>query len=834
MRTMTTRVLLVVCVAVCTTVRGPRLSGAENSAPFIVTCARPCAAVVATVASLGGEVTERFENIDAVAVRVPRSRASELSVNTGADQVRKDATVTLPPRLDLVDSGEAEAASILDEAAIGAFERDLPANFNYNNGLTGAASLHAANRLGQGVVVAVIDSGTALPTAALNGTVIGGENFVPLAEDPVTSATSRLNDWHGTAVGAMIAAHANFIFPNTDLLLSAIRTYVPQSVIACPGPPFSAQCPSTASIIPMIGTAPAAKIYALKVFSSLGGDSPESRVIAAMDRAITLRRNYNRGMSTAPVSGTGTENSPFTYNALPIEVVNMSLGGPTLAAGRDVQDQLTEAMLDVGITVTVSAGNNGFAAMTGGSPGTGIGSLTVGAASTAAHERVLRELQFGPGAGSLFRPFEGTQTAFFSSRGPTADGRFDPELSANGFASFVNVFAAAGGVPCGFPGAGGCAQRILLVSGTSFSAPTVAGAAALLRATPEAAAASALGIRNALVRSADPTVITDGSKRIDRGTGFVDIPSALAALTGARIKHDEFDDDDRRDRGSWRHDRDDEPDEVGAGGSRVSANLERLGFEPVDFTRNRFRARVRNLLPGQVRHFFVPSDDLTDRLVVQITEVTPELPPEEQNQFFGDDLFVMGVDAPTSSAVHRILTPQPPPNPPFEGAFVNADATFTIDNPQNGILRIAIQGDWTNAGRISALLTIERQRGERPRATAVGTVAHGDDIPIKVEVPPGATEAVFEVFWRQNWSRFPTNDLDLLLYNPDGKLIVDFDGESPGATDSSPERVTIPMPAAGTWTAVINGVTIQRRRGKDEDTFTFRASADGKRLKAAR
>ena len=560
----------------------------------------------------------------------------------------------------------------------------------------------------------------------------------------------------------MIAAHANFIFPNTDLLLRAVSTHVPESVIACPGPPFSAQCPSTSSIIPMIGTAPAARIYALKVFPSGGGGSPESRVIAAMDRAITLRRNYNRGMSTAPVSGTGTENNPFTYNALPIEVVNMSLGGPTLAAGRDVQDQLTEAMLDVGITVTVSAGNNGFGAMTGGSPGTGIGSLTVGAASTAAHERVLRELQFGPGGGSLFRPFAGTQTAFFSSRGPTADGRFDPDLAANGFASFVNVFAAAGGVPCGFPGAGSCAQRILLVSGTSFSAPTVAGAAALLRATPEAASASALEIRNALVRAADPTLITDGSKRIDRGSGFVDIPAALAALSGGRMKHDDFDEDDDRGRGRSRHDRDDEPDDVGAGGQSVRANLERLGFEPVEFTHDRFRARVRNLLPGQVRQFFVPSDDQTDRLIVRFTEVTPELPPEEQNQFFGDDLFVMGVDAPTSFAVHRILTPQPP-FPPFEGAFVNADATFTIDNPQTGIVRIAIQGDWTNAGRISALLTIERQRSARSRATEVGTVAQGDVIPIKVDVPAGATEAVFELFWRQNWSRSPVNDLDLLL-----------------------------------------------------------------------
>ena len=60
----------------------------------------------------------------------------------------------------------------------------------------------------------------------------------------------------------------------------------------------------------MIGTAPAAKIYALKIFPSQGGGSPESRIIAAMDRAITLRRNFNNGGDTAPVAGSGTENDP--------------------------------------------------------------------------------------------------------------------------------------------------------------------------------------------------------------------------------------------------------------------------------------------------------------------------------------------------------------------------------------------------------------------------------------------------------------------------------------------------------------------------------------------
>ena len=75
------------------------------------------------------------------------------------------------------------------------------------------------------------------------------------------------------------------------------------------------------------------------------------------------------------------------------------------------------------------------------------------------------------------------------------------------------------------------------------------------------------------------------------------------------------------------------------------------------------------------------------------------------NALFGDDLFVMGVDAPTSFAVHRIEDP-----PGSGGVFINADSTFTIDNPQTGLVRVALQGDWTNAGRVSAELTIERER----------------------------------------------------------------------------------------------------------------------------
>ena len=372
--------------------------------------------------------------------------------------MRKDVTVASPRPTELVEaSGQLDAP-----AALGAGVAVNPANYNYNLALTNAAPLHAAGKIGQNVVVAVIDSGSAnvslLPM--LSGSIIGGETFVPAVQDPL-SATHRENGSHGTQTAEMIASHGALLFLNTSILVRSLNVHAPGSAIRCDTvaggcglPPAVA---ATASMVPMTGTAPGAKIYAMKVFPATGGGAPESRIIAAMDRAITLRRNYNSSGANTVASGAGTETDPFVYSSLKIDVVNMSLGGPTLYAGRDIEDQLTLAMLDVGITIVAATGNDGHAAMTGGSPGSGFGSLTVAAANTAVHERVLRDNQFGLGAGEVFRPTTHTQTAYFSSRGPTADGRIDPDITANGFASFTRAFTGltvtGGLVDCREPGA---------------------------------------------------------------------------------------------------------------------------------------------------------------------------------------------------------------------------------------------------------------------------------------------------------------------------------------------------------------------------------------------
>jgi subtilisin family serine protease len=688
------------------------------------------------------------------------------------------------------------------------------------------APLHAAGKFGQNVVVAVIDSGTAnvstLP--ALSGSIIGGETFVPAAQDPL-SATHRENGSHGTMTAEMAIAHAAFVFPNASAFVQALNRYAPGSAIPCTSfPPGT--CAPTSSVVFMTGTAPGAKVYAMKVFPATGGGAPSSRIIAAMDRAITLRRNFNDSGVNTVASGTGTESDPFVYSSLKIDVVNMSLGGPTGFAGRDVEDQLTLAMLDVGITVVVSAGNDGPAAMTGGSPGTGLGSLTTGAASTAVHERILRDLQFGPGAGEVYRASDHDQTAIFSARGPTADGRLDPDITANGSFSWVHAYlaltAAGGLVDCREPGAvpGTCQPRLVFASGTSFSGPTVSGGAAVLRGAHPTK--SATQVRNALQRWANPDVLGDDSTRIDQGNGVVDVAEADRRLTSGHVSSHVPD--------LPRNRRHDDEDHLGAGGESVARNVERAGFRISDFRGNRFSTRVRNLKPGEVSQIFVPSDFLTSSFTVTVDGVTPELLEDQQNQFFvcgptggeflcGDDVIVQIVDAPTSFAVERAL------------AFVNSREPFTtpVDNPQTGLVRVAVMGDWTNAGRVSATVTITRKQKFEGFPTTLSTIEQDEIDFVEVDVPAGTETAVFELAWKQNWSRYPTNDLDLVLTDPAGKV------NDSGASGNSPERVEIANPMPGRWRAAIIGFTIHptddRRRRDPKDIYTFRAEADGKRLR---
>ena len=289
-----------------------------------------------------------------------------------------------------------------------------------------------------------------------------------------------------------------------------------------------------------------------------------------------------------------------------------------------------------------------------------------------------------------------------------------------------------------------------------FPRPTVAGAAAVLRGAHPTR--NATQIRNALQKTANPTALGDDSTRIDQGNGLVDVAAADARLTSGHVSSQVPDLE-------WSGKNDDHgEDELGAGGSSVLRNVERAGFRLVRFNGNRYSARIKNLEPGEVAQIFVPSDFLTSKFTVTIDRVTPELPPAQQNQFFlcgtspalvpcGDDVFFQIVDAPTSVAVVRAL------------GFPNAAEPVTVDveNPQTGLVRVALQGDWTNAGRVSAVVTITRERNFDGLPTTAAIIEQDEIDFVEVDVPAGASAAVFELAWKQNWARYPTNDLDHVL-----------------------------------------------------------------------
>jgi hypothetical protein len=753
-------------------------ASAERTDDFVIQCRPDCDAVAAAVRQIdGARVNYIFQNVPGMAATLPVSAALALQGRPDIVEVTKDLAVNPPlPQPDLplaVDGVQA-----VNAADIPGLTGSLPSNYNYNNGLTGAAAFHAQGTLGNNVVVAVIDSGTAnwSGVPALAGSVIGGENLIPPASDPVASATSRLNNPHGTWVGTMIAGHANFLFASSSVLPRALASYAPSSVIPCTP---ALGCASNLSIVPMIGTAPAAKLYALKILPSDGGSSPSSRTLAAMDRVLTIRRNYDNGVPSAVLNpGCGAENNPCVYDSLPIQVVNMSLGGGTLYAGNDLREQLTVGLLEAGIVVTVAAGNEGPAPLTIGSPGSGLGALNVAAASTPVHERVLRDLQFGNGFGAFYRPFNGIQTATFSSRGPTADGRVSINLTANGLGCFVQ--SASGGIS--------------LASGTSFSSPTVAGAAALLRQRfPNATAAE---IRAALIQSANPALLADGSGPFDRGNGFLDIPAAANLLaSGARL-------DTRLDKG--------------IGSPNLEANLRGVHVQPVQFSNNVATEHLSNLLPGQVAQLFIEAGDDLEQIKVTFSNVTPALPAGQQNQLFGDDLLVTALDSYTSFDV--TLYQQ----------YLAGDSSFTINRPQSGFVRVAVQGDTTNAGPISADVTITRVRTNLGPLTATGQLGQNQEDVFQFDVPAGTASLTGLLGWRFNWGGYPTNDIDLVLVAPNGATFA-------GATLGSPERVEIANPTPGRWTARVQGFLIQPTlSGPDTDHWKVWLRADGKNLKPAR
>jgi serine protease AprX len=146
-------------------------------------------------------------------------------------------------------------------------------------------------------------------------------------------------------------------------------------------------------------------------------------------------------------------------NKASVDVISMSLGTSSPSDGADALSVAVDNAVDAGKVAVVAAGNSGDAPSSVGAPGAAAEAITVGAGA-----------EWSAPIGAPNRS-EGPYLAWFSSRGPTLDGRTKPDVVGPG----VTVTAAKAGTTSGY----------ITYSGTSMATPFVAGTVVLaLQASP--------------------------------------------------------------------------------------------------------------------------------------------------------------------------------------------------------------------------------------------------------------------------------------------------------------------------------------------------------------
>lgn len=706
-------------------------------------------AVVRWVESVGGKVNVRYKNVTALAVSVPSDKLAALKAVAGVKRVDRDRIITLEDPAS--SRGRLpENAGVQGRKSHRWTKRDRrgPSGVNAGDGFsnpayTGAAQIWNQTGAGDGTIVAVVDTGVAR-NVVLQGAVIGAPGF-PEGYNSVPdgyTATDPGNNWHGTFVSGVIAgAGALEISDPGDSLYQAFVTQVPKLAPSTPGGLLT---------VPLMGQAPNSKIYPVKVFPHEGGGTSTSAILDGLDHVLTLKKS----------------------GILDIDIVNLSLGGPTLFDGHAAEDVFLGELWKANILVVLSAGNAGPTPISVGSPGTTFYGVTVGALDYPNTSRVLYEWLglevFGtPGIGRVMRPGNELRVANFSSRGPLSDGRAGIDLTGLGT---WNIGVSP-------------QDSLMWASGTSFSAPTVAGVAALLNAYWEAKGneTSPDILKNVLLRSANNRVVGEHWRsETAQGYGVVDAVGGLNALKRKTYA--------------------------------APRPLESETLEPNILGRcvrgavQRWQSQKISLDPSEVYDAVLEIGETTSKVTIELTDV--EVPDNASHAIWPNALEVV-VQCAKRSAFDPVLVLFWDSSMGKKVTIEIEDGFWTVNGvPQAyqpmepGLMRISLAGDLTNESRVRSRMRVTRANQGIDRGTLVGEgpIVMGDFAVLAVDIPAGVALAQFDLLWNQNWSVFPTADLDLYVFDPDFNLLsVD------GATLNSPERVVIEAPAEGTYFILVDG-----------------------------
>ncbi len=369
------------------------------------------------------------------------------------------------------------------------------------------AARRSFDAYGDGIVWAVIDSGIEQSHVHFKGygtltdPVVRQLHRHFTSTGPPNRAEALVDeDGHGTHVAGIIAGGlARWDGADSDIVVVENRYNVDN-----PNEPMRQPRKLEEPRIRLAGMAPRTKLVSLKVLG--GGGALESRVSRVI-QALAYVRKIN------------ASNNKFPR----IHGVNLSVGydfDPTwFACGRSPLCQEVDKLVRTGVVVVVAAGNSGFGRL---SPTLstvaqfGLG-MTINDPGNAAHAITV---------GSTHRNMPHAYgVSYFSSKGPTGDGRRKPDLVAPGERI---TSAAAGQMAAGVVLSEGQTRDAIYVeeSGTSMAAPHVSGAIAAFLSVRREFIGRPDEVKQIFVDSATPL----GRDPFFEGGGLVDLMRAMQAV----------------------------------------------------------------------------------------------------------------------------------------------------------------------------------------------------------------------------------------------------------------------------------------------------------------
>lgn len=748
--------------------------------------------VATEIEKLGGEVSQVYKSVEALAASVPKDKILDLAENPNVARIFKDTTRYLeqgptvpdpksnyelgPFREDTVVLGEDVVVNPVDLEAVGTV---VPSTFAVAE-LTHAEDTWLDTNYGAGSIVAVIDTGcwvdpwtdpdtghTYYPWYTfpdLTTNVIGGIDLSYDKDDPDWAGYGAgTNHPHGTGCAGFIANHVEVIFSPGHSWGESFLLYYPEGGYIDEDGYIH---------LFVFGVAPLASIYAVKVFDHTGGGVPSSLVMEGMDHVIQLKLD----------------------GIYDVNVMSMSLGGGIGAPGEDPEDLLVDVATEAGILVSVAAGNEGPAPITVGSPGTAKTCITTGGAADPIHERAYGNIALWSYGipGYYYWPHEEIGLYEFTSKGPISDGRQKPDVISTSSALLFSYLPGWAKWALGVP------YTLGLGWGTSFSCPQTSGLAALLVNYGKANELNydPWHLKTALIEGADP--LPDFTE-IEQGAGYINAVNSLEIFKTLpeTLPPETY---------PWDH------------------HVDGFWFPPVDITcLDDGVATFEDILlePAKYAYFYFRLNGEVDSIKITVTGV--EL--SDWNPVFGDSYNVYLTTA-ARDGIGDYLIGDPQWFIGDSELIVSLNTDF-----QPGVVRLVLTTDFSSFGEISfdevkvevtelwvgslvKGVCLYNRGTDIPEAqievysgtiqTYQGAIKEGEADTYTFNIPDETGLAFVILSWWRDWNKWATSDLDFYVFGPYGS----FDWA--GATGASPEATIIDASSTGTgeYTIIIEGYQV--------------------------